>query len=165
MDAMKLREAQEYALTGGGSGCVVRSGRLVLAWGDQAARYDLKSSTKSFGTAALGLAIKDGKARLDDPAVKLHPTFAVPPESNRTTGWIERITLRQLASQMAGFDKPGGFGPLLFAPRSTPLIALVPPASAPQTARAGRWLQQLIFPRRSGRSPRNTAFGLALTSR
>jgi len=44
------------ALTGEGSGLITRHGRVVLAWGDPKKRYDLKSSTKSIGVTALGLA-------------------------------------------------------------------------------------------------------------
>jgi CubicO group peptidase (beta-lactamase class C family) len=116
LDGVKLGEARDYALTGEGSGCIVRGGKLVLAWGDQKRRYDLKSTTKSFGTAALGLAIKDGKMRLSDKAQRHHPTLGVPPEDNTRTGWLEEITIFQLASQTAGFDKPGGYVPLLFRP-------------------------------------------------
>ena len=47
-----LAEARDYARTGGGSGCITRGGKLVLAWGDQKPRYDLKSTTKSFGATA-----------------------------------------------------------------------------------------------------------------
>ncbi|HEX8204275.1 MAG TPA: serine hydrolase, partial [Isosphaeraceae bacterium] len=32
------------------------------------------------------------------------------------TGWLDRITIRHLATQTAGFEKPGGFGRLLFRP-------------------------------------------------
>ena len=116
MDEAKLREARDYALTGGGSGYIVRHGKLVFSWGDPAQRYDLKSTTKSFGAAALGLAVKDGKMRLDDKARKHHPTFGTPPETNALTGWVGEITIRHLASQTAGFDKPGGYVPLLFEP-------------------------------------------------
>lgn len=118
MDAAKLEQARDYALTGGGSGYITRHGYLVMKWGDEAERYDLKSSTKSFGSTALGVAVMDGKIRLDDSAVKYHPTFGVPPESNRDTGWIDRITIRHLVTQTAGFDKPGGYQKLLFAPGS-----------------------------------------------
>src|SRR5262245_15451106 len=62
LDGARLAQARDYALTADGSGCVVRGGRRVLTWGDTRLRYDLKSSTKSFGSIALGLAIKDGKA-------------------------------------------------------------------------------------------------------
>jgi CubicO group peptidase (beta-lactamase class C family) len=116
LDASKLGQARDYALTGGGSGYIIRGGRLVFSWGDPKQRYDLKSTTKSFGAAALGLAIKDGKVRLSDPARAHHPTFGTPPDSNANAGWLDEITLLHLASQTAGFDKPGGYVPLLFKP-------------------------------------------------
>jgi len=116
LDAAQLAKAREYALSGGGSGCVVVRGRMVMTWGDQAALYDLKSTSKSIGVTLLGLALKDGKVRLDDLAKKHHPAFGVPPEANAKTGWLDRITLRMLADQTAGFDKPGGYEPLLFEP-------------------------------------------------
>jgi len=116
LDEPTLVKAREYALTGGGSGCVVFRGKLVMTWGNQSELYDLKSSSKSIGVTLLGVALKDGKLRLDDPAKKYHPTFGVPPEDNVKTGWLDRITLRMLADQTAGFDKPGGYQPLLFVP-------------------------------------------------
>ncbi len=116
MDRALLVQAQEYALTGGGSGCIVRGGRLVLAWGDQAQRYDLKSTTKSIGVTALGLAIGDGLIGLDDRARDHHPTLGDEPPENRATGWLDAITIRQLATQSAGFAKPGGYSPLIYEP-------------------------------------------------
>ncbi|WP_145276157.1 serine hydrolase [Tautonia plasticadhaerens] len=116
MDEALLARVRDYALTGEGSGMVVRSGRVVTAWGDQDRRYDLKSTTKSFGAAALGLAITEGVRSLDDLAVDLVPEFGVSPQANRGSGWLGEITLRHLASQTAGFAKPGGFEPLLFRP-------------------------------------------------
>lgn len=116
LDETKLNAARSYALSGAGSGCVIRHGRLVLWWGDQRQLYDLKSTTKSFGSVALGLAIKDGKVRLDDLACRHHPTLGLPPQTNALTGWLDRITLLHLASQTAGFEKPGGFTRLLFPP-------------------------------------------------
>jgi len=117
MDASTLQKARDYALTGGGSGCVTRHGRLVMQWGEKKRRYDLKSSTKAIGVTALGLALKDGKIRsLQDPAKKYHPGFGVPPQSNAETGWLDKITLFHLATQTAGFDKNGGYTKLLFAP-------------------------------------------------
>src|SRR6478736_6733247 len=80
LEEAKLMEARDYALTGNGSGFIVRGGKLVFSWGDLVKRYDLKSSTKSFGAAALGIAIKDGKIRLEDKARKHHPTLGTPPE-------------------------------------------------------------------------------------
>ena len=114
LDAAKLEAARDYALTAGGSGYITRHGKLVLSWGDARQRYDLKSSTKSFGSIALGLAVKDGKVRLSDVAQKLHPALGTPPEENTTTGWLEEVTLLHLATQTAGFEKPGGFTRQLF---------------------------------------------------
>lgn len=116
MAAPRLLQARDYALTGGGSGMILRHGKVVLAWGDPAQRYDLKSTSKSIGVTLLGVALQDGRVKLDDPAIRYQPGLGVPPESNRATGWLERITLRHLANQTAGFEKPGGYGPLLFAP-------------------------------------------------
>ena len=116
MDKKLLESARDYALTGGGSGRIVRQGKLVMTWGDQKKRYDLKSTTKSFGATALGVAIGDDKIKLTDKAVKYHPTFAVEPASNQATGWIDDITIFHLATQTAGFEKPGGYEKLLFKP-------------------------------------------------
>ncbi|HUT89481.1 MAG TPA: serine hydrolase [Thermoguttaceae bacterium] len=116
MDEAKLVQARDYAVTGGGSGYITRHGRLVMAWGDPRARYDLKSTTKSFGSIATGLAIKDGKLRLEDKAKQLQPALGVPPEENARTGWLDETTILHLASQTAGFEKPGGYTKQLFRP-------------------------------------------------
>jgi CubicO group peptidase (beta-lactamase class C family) len=116
MDAALLAKARDYALTGGGSGCVIRHGRWVFSWGDSELRYDLKSSTKSIGVTALLLAVGDGKVRLDDRAGKHHPSLGVPPEENRRNGWLDQITLFHLATQTAGFAKPGGYAETLYEP-------------------------------------------------
>src|SRR4030095_15268312 len=70
----------------------------------------------SFGSIALGLAIADGKVRLEEKARRYHPTLGVPPDSNVETGWIDQITILYLATQTAGFEKPGGYTRLLFRP-------------------------------------------------
>lgn len=116
LDAVLLDQAREYALSGGGAGYITRRGKLVVTWGDPRQRYDLKSTTKSFGAAALGLAVKDGKIGLHDLASTFHPTLGVPPEENAATGWLGKITIFHLASQTAGFEKPGGYTRLLFEP-------------------------------------------------
>jgi CubicO group peptidase (beta-lactamase class C family) len=116
LNEARLQAARDYALTGGGSGVVIRHDKLVLSWGDTAKLYDLKSSSKSVGVTVLGLALQDGKVALDDPAIRYHPALGVPPESNRETGWLPLITLRHLANQVSGFEKPGGYGRLLFKP-------------------------------------------------
>lgn len=116
LDEAMLAKARDYALTGEGSGFIARHGKMVMSWGDQTTLYDIKSSSKSFGVTVLGLALKDGKVKLDDPASKYHPTFGVPPDENARTGWLGKITLRMLANQTAGFDKKGDYQPLLFEP-------------------------------------------------
>ena len=116
MDGARLARARDYALTGGGSGYIVRHGRLVMAWGSPTQRYDLKSTTKAIGVTALGLAVTDGKMKLADKASKYHSSLGVPPDGNRKTGWLDEITLLHLATQTAGFEKPGGYQPLLFRP-------------------------------------------------
>ncbi|MHC4309125.1 MAG: serine hydrolase [Planctomycetota bacterium] len=117
MDAGLLGRARDYALTGGGSGFITRSGRVVMQWGNQKRRYDLKSSTKAIGVTAVGLALKDGKIKnLQVHAIKYHPSFGLPPNSNAVTGWLDKITLFHLATQTAGFDKAGGYTKLLFKP-------------------------------------------------
>lgn len=116
IDEAQLHRARDYALTGGGSGYITRHGRLVMSWGDLQTRYDLKSTTKSIGVTALGLAIADGRIRLQDKVIQHHPRFAVPPDSNRATGWINDVTILHLATQTAGFEKPGGYTKLVFEP-------------------------------------------------
>ena len=122
MDAAKLESARDYALTSMGSGYITRHGKLVMAWGPPDQRYDLKSTTKSIGITAVGLALMDGKLRLDDKALSHQPTLGTDKEhtdiskANGATGWLGAITLAHLASQTAGFDKPGGYTSLLFEP-------------------------------------------------
>ncbi len=116
MDSSLLAEARDCALTGGGSGMITRHGKVVLRWGDQKQAYDLKSSTKAIGVTAVGLALLDGKfTSLHDPASKYHPHLGIPPETNKRKG-LGMITLFQLATQTAGFDKNGGYTELLFEP-------------------------------------------------
>jgi len=117
MDEARLQAARDYALKVNGSGIIVRKGRAVLRWGDQRRRYDLKSSTKSFGATALAVALKDGKFEsLEDKAVRHHPSFGVAKDGTGKREWLDAITLFHLATQTAGFAKPGGTGKLLFAP-------------------------------------------------
>ena len=114
MDADLLRQAREVA--GEGAGFVTRGGRLVFSWGDTRKLYDVKSTTKSFGAGALGLALRDEKLALDDLALDCHAQLGTPPTENAATGWLSSITLRHLATHTAGFAKPGGFEELLFEP-------------------------------------------------
>ncbi len=117
MDPSLLIDARDYALTGDGSGIVTRHGEVVMRWGDPQQTYDLKSSTKAIGITAVGLALIDDRFQsLYEPASKYHPSLGVPPETNRNNGWLAEITLFHLATQTAGFDKPGGYTAVLFEP-------------------------------------------------
>ena len=116
LDRQRLIEARDYALTGGGSGYIVRHGKLVMSWGDAKRRYDLKSTSKSIGVTALGLAIDDGLIKLSDRARSHQPTLGTPPAKNADTGWLDEITILHLATQTAGFEKPGGFGHIFYKP-------------------------------------------------
>jgi CubicO group peptidase (beta-lactamase class C family) len=119
MDPGLLAEAVNYAQTYGGAGLIVRQGRVVASWGSTGQRFDLKSTTKSIGTTALGLAMADGLAVPDDLAIAHMPAFGTPPAGNAATGWLGNMTLLQLATHTAGFAKPGGYGDVLHAPGST----------------------------------------------
>ena len=116
LNLAELERAKRYAMSGEGSGIVVVDGYKVLAWGDQSKRYDLKSTSKSIGVTALGLAIGDGKLNVNDRAIDHHPEFAAEPEEARSNKWREKVTLFHLATQTAGFEKPGGYRKFLFEP-------------------------------------------------
>ena len=105
MDGAALAAAAAYAeKAGGGSGCVVRHGYLVKEWGDPKRLADVKSATKGvLGATLLGLAVDAGLVGLDDRAVKHHPGIgAEAPDNPR--GWLDEVTVRQLATMTAGFD-------------------------------------------------------------
>ena len=76
----------------------------------------MKSATKSIGGSALGLAIGDGRVDLEDRAQSVMPGFGLPPAENANTGWLDDITVLQLATHTAGFDKTGGYINLIFQP-------------------------------------------------
>jgi CubicO group peptidase (beta-lactamase class C family) len=116
MNATLLAQARTYAQTGAGSGMITRGGKVVMSWGDLALRYDVKSTTKSIGGTALGLALLDGMLSIDDPAQTYLPSVGLPPDTNAGTGWLGDIRLLHLATQTAGFDKAGGYTSLLFQP-------------------------------------------------
>jgi len=114
MDQALLDQAASYAQSAGtaipgSAGMIVRGGRLVHSWGDIDQRFDMKSTTKSIGGIALGLAIDAGTVQLSDGAQTKLAGIGANPPSNVTTGWLDDITIQQLATHTAGFDKPGGY--------------------------------------------------------
>lgn len=150
MEPASLARARDYALTGEGSGLVTRYGMVVLQWGDQSRIYDLKSSTKAIGVTAVGLALLDRKfLSLHDLASRYHPEFASPPRTNEPNNWRGKITLFHLATQTAGFDKPGGYSELLFDPGTKWSYSDSGPNWLAEcvTLAYGRDLQDLMFER------------------
>jgi CubicO group peptidase (beta-lactamase class C family) len=120
MDSTLLGQAREHALAqGSGSGIITRGGRVVMSWGSATDRYDVKSVTKSIGSMLLDLAVQDGLVQLSDRAQDHLGGFGVPPSSNQSTGWLDDITLRMLATHTAGFEMPGGFIDLVHPPGTT----------------------------------------------
>jgi beta-lactam-binding protein with PASTA domain/lysophospholipase L1-like esterase len=119
MDQSLLEQARDYALTTGGSGMITRHGREVLSWGNTTSTSDVKSVTKSFGAMMLGLAIKDNLVVPTDLAQTHYPAIGANPASNVDTGWLDEITLLNLATHTGGFDKASGYGDLLFQPGTT----------------------------------------------
>lgn len=119
MDEAALVEAENYALTGGGSGMIVRRGRLVRSWGNIDQRYDVKSTTKSMGGIALGLALDNGSLALTDTAISRLDTIGNPPGNPTHPEWLSEITVLHLATHTAGFDKPGGYVDQLYQPGTT----------------------------------------------
>jgi CubicO group peptidase (beta-lactamase class C family) len=106
MSSQALEAAADYAQEHGGlSGCVVRRGYLVHEWGDAKRLADIKSATKgSVGATLLGIAVDDGLVKLDDLAQRHYPKIGTEKAENRAKGWLERITIRHLATMTAGFD-------------------------------------------------------------
>ena len=117
MTEAPLIQAETYALTGGGSGMIVRHGRIVRSWGNIDERFDMKSTTKSIGGIALGLALDNNSIELTDSARTRLPTLGEPPGGDLTQ--LNAITIAQLATHTAGFPKDGGYWPLSYQPGST----------------------------------------------
>jgi CubicO group peptidase (beta-lactamase class C family) len=111
-----LDQAANYAQTSGRSnpadnaGMIVRRGRIVASWGDIDKRYDMKSTTKSMGGIALGIALDNRTIALSDTAVSRYSAFGAKPVSNLSTGFVDDVTIQQLATHTAGFSKYAGWG-------------------------------------------------------
>lgn len=124
MDEALLVQAATYASTGGrtlpeSSGMIVRHGRLVHFWGNIERRFDLKSTTKSIGGMALGLAYDNGSLALTDRASTRLAGFGENPPGNISTGWLPNITIQQLATHTAGFLKTQNYPVLRYEPGTT----------------------------------------------
>ena len=70
MSQSRTAAAVQFGRDRGGSGVVVRWGKRVAYWGDQRRKYDLKSTTKSFGSIIAAVAFTDGRI---DPETLVRP--------------------------------------------------------------------------------------------
>ncbi|MHC4682514.1 MAG: serine hydrolase domain-containing protein [Planctomycetota bacterium] len=106
LDVGTLRELAEYA---GGSGCVVRHGYMVYAWGDATRRRDVASAAKPVYSHFLFKALEEGKiSSLDEHANKWESRLN---EINKDLGYKDRgITWRHFANQIScyGLAEPPG---------------------------------------------------------
>jgi len=116
VDDAGLAQAVDYGRRGDSAGMIVLGGRVVAQWGNVKQRYQIRSATKSIGSIVLGLAIDGGRTSLGTYAHTILSEIATPPSSNTSKGWHREITIEQLATHTAGFDKAGGFTALLFRP-------------------------------------------------
>jgi CubicO group peptidase (beta-lactamase class C family) len=89
---------------GKGSIMVHLGGGAAASSGSATATYDLKSTTKSYGALLLCLALDDHKVGLATRGSSLVAGFGQPSEAEAGD-----VTVRQLATHTAGFDKAGGF--------------------------------------------------------
>ena len=111
-----LQEAQRFAEQYGGAGCVIRHGRVAHVWGSFDERYQVQSTTKSWGSAVLGMALDEGRLALGDRARDHLPDLGAIPASNLETGWLDGITIDHLATHTSGFPFPSGYSELETAP-------------------------------------------------
>jgi CubicO group peptidase (beta-lactamase class C family) len=123
-----LNTARDYSLQGGtggnntngGAGMVVRRGRLAYSWGDiDTPRYDLKSTTKSVGGIALGLALNEtpAKVAMDGVAQTYLSDIGTPPANDPTQ--LATIKILNLATHTAGFEKTMTYPALVATPNTT----------------------------------------------
>src|SRR5690606_14104516 len=126
------------------AGMIVRHGRLVHSWGDIDRRFDMKSTTKSFGSIALGLAIDRGMLSLADAAQTHYPEVGANPPSNAATGWLGDITILQLATHTAGFIKTGGYTAPPPADPSTQTLIYQPGTTWFYSDGGLNWLAELL---------------------
>jgi CubicO group peptidase (beta-lactamase class C family) len=124
MNQALLDQAATYAQTSGAvlpssAGIIVRGGKLVHSWGNIDQRFDVKSTTKSIGGMALGLAYDNHTLALTDLVSTKLPDFGVNPPENVGKGWLPSITVQQLATHTAGFLKNQNYPVLQYQPGTT----------------------------------------------
>ena len=85
-------------------------------WGDQRRKYDLKSTTKSFGSILMAIAFKDNRLANDDKVQPFLPELGAPQSTSQRKAWLSDIQVNHLLTHTAGFDKKGGLTDLAFRP-------------------------------------------------
>jgi CubicO group peptidase (beta-lactamase class C family) len=119
MNAAALQAAINFGQNlGRGHILVSRQGKRarVSNSGNITTSIQIRSSTKSYGGVLLCLALEDGLVSLAGKASSYMSDFGVPPSGNAAQA--QQITIQQLATHTAGFDKSGGFIPIIHAPGS-----------------------------------------------
>jgi CubicO group peptidase (beta-lactamase class C family) len=95
---------------------IVRHGRVIAEgwWKPEAADkpHVMWSLSKSFTSTAIGLAIDEGKLKLDDPVLKFFPAEAPADPSEH----LKAMTIRDLLTMSGGYDKE----PVI--PRNGPVV-------------------------------------------
>jgi CubicO group peptidase (beta-lactamase class C family) len=107
MTEAPLVTAETYALSGLGAnsaGMIVRRGRIVRSWGNIDERFEMKSTSKSIGGMALGVAIDNGSLTLAELAKPRLASLGAPAPTT-TPAWLDQITVLQLATHTSGFLK------------------------------------------------------------
>ena len=85
-------------------------------WGDQRKKYDLKSTTKSFGSIITALAFKDKRIDREARVQPILPELGVPQSTSQKKSWLPEIQVKHLLTHTAGFGKVGGVTDLQFRP-------------------------------------------------
>jgi hypothetical protein len=114
--ATLLEQARDYTLTGGGSGYIIRGGKLVFSSGDPDLRYSLKSITKSYAwPCPAGRPDRAGTVTSTEPSqepiagtgLRLPPRFCISPTT-------EPASVRAAATSACCW-KPAALGPIATA--------------------------------------------------
>ena len=116
MDPARTAAAVQHGRDHGGSGIITRWARQVGSWGDQRKKYDLKSTTKSFGSIITALAFKDKRIDREARVQPILPELGVPQSTSQKKSWLPEIQVNHLLTHTAGFGKVGGITDLQFRP-------------------------------------------------
>jgi N-acyl-D-amino-acid deacylase len=125
----------------GGQVAVVKSGRLVLArgygWANVEAKqpvqpnslFRIASVSKPITATAILRLVQEGRLDLDAKAFGLLPQFPIP-EGSGVDPRLGQITLRQLLTHTAGWDRDKSFDPMFIPFKAAEAQGASPPADA-----------------------------------